>query len=92
MNEKFKKVFLFIGSIITGVLGFLFLRGRSDGRGSRAANDRNKEIEGKRRECGDALDEVRGTAKEIRDDAGRASDHAGRAESILQAAMDRSKK
>lgn len=85
MLEKVKKVFAVLGACFLSVIVTLFLRGRSDGRGSGGNASGDGRVE-------EGLGELKEEIGRLREETERAEGHIGRAEEILRGAVERSKK
>ena len=96
MSEKIKKIFAFIGAVLTVAFCtfiLVFLRRRdSDGLGSSGIDERDTRIteglDGAEGKIADSRDELR----ECRDTAERCEERLRRAEEILRGAIERGEK
>ena len=91
MWNKIKTVLAVIGACISSVCIALFLKGRSDGRGSDGVDERDSAIQGGIADSQGRIENVEGRIETVEESVGRCEEHLHRAEEILRNAIRRSR-
>ena len=96
MWKKIKNIFSVIGAclsvVLFTVLLFVLRRGKTDGRGSKPADERDTRIQDGIGECEERTDRIEERIERAESSAGRCEEHLQRAEEILREAINRARK